>query len=690
MDDENPFSTLCAPFVLGLSAACIASCFWRRVDVMSRKAKEVARAKSTGTYAVPRCLVASLGYSQLKPQELPSDIAIVLSLSEADGERPSRTLQEQLGQLLPAVQRVLMCTEASPPEAIFLVDCTPLIPTGTSPRSVLDAEGMANGPLGKQLGKPVGRLLEKMLAGYHGRVTLVTFGGGAQLALRMLQAAQNDHGFKEGAVDRLVLLHPRLSATAVNNLLAKPSKTQMVVDIYYESAAALEKRDAMVRHAYDRGTSRILAPDEPSRAHTVGCGLYVSLLSNRKGLREGGSEADMYCTQIDPEEADTVGKSVFWSELTFEMSRATKMHTAVLVDLDPYEIAQAVLGASAPPARSPRAHPMPSKPSTPRTPPLTTSASGAPCEGSPTVASLVGALVLRGNRCVLVRSLAAPPEWPGMRLPYVELAAGESSLDGAVRAASEYCDIDGPAELEVLPHIPPAVLYLEGRHSERRYVLVHVFYARQPPPDGPLEDADLTDEDDLYDWYTWPRAVHVLRKDPHVLSTLRTMACALAAAHQGGHLPSKFGGVFGQEFLAALTLPAAAPETVHPRDSPQSVAMWDEAADAGQASPASAPPASQLSRLEAKIDQILAAMAVGTAVAPPPLAATAACNEGSHQGGGGAHPPVVDGPLSMVMEAANRLQHESARPLPVTVLSGFLGSGKTTLVSPRVPVILAC
>ena len=95
-------------------------------------------------------------------------------------------------------------------------------------------------------------------------------------------------------------------------------------------------------------------------------------------------------------------------------------------------------------------------------------------------ASCVGALVLRGNRCVLVRSLASPPLWSGMRLPYVELDTDESAVDGALRAVSEHCDIDGPSELELLPHVPPAVLYLEGGLR----VLVYAFNAVQPPPRG--------------------------------------------------------------------------------------------------------------------------------------------------------------------------------------------------------------
>ena len=73
--------------------------------------------------------------------------------------------------------------------------------------------------------------------------------------------------------------------------------------------------------------------------------------------------------------------------------------------------------------------------------------------------------------------------------------AGESDAAAAVRAASELCDIDGATELEPLP-LPPALI-----HAADGPVPVYALYARNAPPPGPLEDADATDDDDLYDWY---------------------------------------------------------------------------------------------------------------------------------------------------------------------------------------------
>ena len=35
-------------------------------------------------------------------------------------------------------------------------------------------------------------------------------------------------------------------------------------------------------------------------------------------------------------------------------------------------------------------------------------------------------------------------------------------------------------------------------HGEDGPVMLHFFYALNPPPPGPLEDADIEDEDDYY------------------------------------------------------------------------------------------------------------------------------------------------------------------------------------------------
>ena len=203
-----------------------------------RKARQVASAKAAGAYSTAGCLSATLGYSPLKPTQLPDHIAVVLWLPEA-ASKPG-TLPARVGKTLPAVQRVLMSTDeaASPPGAVFIVDCTPLVPAGGSGQAIMDkevGEATADGHLSKQISKPVGRILDRLCVGYRGCVTLVGVESGAPLALTLLE-----HGTKSGAtVERVVLLQPHLSAAAVNALLVKQMPAPPVLDVLYESARGI-------------------------------------------------------------------------------------------------------------------------------------------------------------------------------------------------------------------------------------------------------------------------------------------------------------------------------------------------------------------------------------------------------------------------------------------------------------------
>merc|ERR1712048_509453 len=79
-------------------------------------------------------------------------------------------------------------------------------------------------------------------------------------------------------------------------------------------------------------------------------------------------------------------------------------------------------------------------------------------------------------------------------------------------------------------------------------IAVRALYARNAPPPGPLEQADVEDPEDCYDWYTFPRAMQALAKDPYARAALATMACTLAAGAAAGYVPNQWGGVFGHEW----------------------------------------------------------------------------------------------------------------------------------------------
>ena len=443
-----------------------------------RKRQEVSAAKAVGAFATARCYSASLGYSSIKPLHLPERIAVVLWLPEASSSKPAASLaipEEGLAKTLPAVHRVLMSAAASSPGAVFLLDCTPLVPAGGSARDIMDkevAEAGADGRLGKLVSKPVSKILDKLLAGYRGSVTLVGVAGGAPLALCLLE----QHGTK--LIERIVMVKPYISPSTVNALLVKPSLAPPALDVLYESDRDRQRRDQAVRHAYPKGSSLVLD------SHVaVGRALYSSILSEPAS----GSEpppAAFQAVAIDPGEIDDAGRAVWWNEWTFELNAQTKQPEAVVSELDPWG---ASTTAAAPPGET------------------ASSCDRHDCDGCPAVnptggsgeSQWAGALLLRGNRCVLVRSLASPPAWSGMRLPRLSMRPHEPPIECAIRAAAEACDIEEhiDTELERMPAVPPAALQLEAGRA-----LIFPLYATRPPPEGPLEDADVTDEEDTYDW----------------------------------------------------------------------------------------------------------------------------------------------------------------------------------------------
>ena len=129
---------------------------------------------------------------------------------------------------------------------------------------------------------------------------------------------------------------------------------------------------------------------------------------------------------------------------------------------------------------------------------------------------------------MLVRSLAEPPAWPGMRLPQARPRARETSEGAALAAVCEQCDIE-PEELHFNRDVPPVVYYSTLPSGEVQVVTLYVAFATfPPPPDGYQDDeSGEEDEDDLYDWFTFEQAVAALGTDSE-REALRMVPCCVS------------------------------------------------------------------------------------------------------------------------------------------------------------------
>eukprot|EP00927_Polykrikos_kofoidii_P022732 TRINITY_DN2113_c0_g2_i2.p1 TRINITY_DN2113_c0_g2~~TRINITY_DN2113_c0_g2_i2.p1 ORF type:complete len:1063 (+),score=184.56 TRINITY_DN2113_c0_g2_i2:139-3327(+) len=167
-----------------------------------------------------------------------------------------------------------------------------------------------------------------------------------------------------------------------------------------------------------------------------------------------------------------------------------------------------------------------------------------------------GCLVLRGGRCVLARR-----EGQKMFVPAGEAQAYETAEQAAVRAVAEACDIH-QEEIALLRDVAPAVVY-EPIPGLSKPVVVTIFaaLATSPPPAG-AEDDESEDEDDLYDWYSYEKAVkrlgsHFERESLAIVAT--GVQRAVASGVVLPDYPCSFGprAVSSHDLEQPLQLPAA-------------------------------------------------------------------------------------------------------------------------------------
>ena len=181
----------------------------------------------------------------------------------------------------------------------------------------------------------------------------------------------------------------------------------------------------------------------------------------------------------------------------------------------------------------------------------------AACDADDQGEARVAALVVRGGRCILARSLQTPKAWEGMRLPSAPAVAGEDAFPargGRSRRSSTSTSRTKAEQMAPFPNMPQLTLY---RASGGLSTVV--FMKALQPPVEPQEDYDLSDEDDDYDWYTLSRALP--RVDPPTACLLQTAAFALHGAVEAGVVAKEWGGVFGGELVAAVAGDAPATPT---------------------------------------------------------------------------------------------------------------------------------
>ena len=472
-------------------------------------------------------------------------------------------------------------------QSILVVDIQEMFETEEDYQTAMENE-MAQAGVTKMFGKRIVRLFQRLLL--H-KVTIAAEGSLCPILIKLCQAI---HSLDHEMIEEMWLIEPNISTKFVNTCLVEAGTTGAancpLVQLNVISYKKSNTRLSILQHYFPNMGQELILAEKTDQVPN-----WFSMIHDRR-IKDPTNDPP---SEYDPYYCNELGKMLFLSVVKVEMNRHSKQYERIC-----FEVTDDLLHVAEPEPQQAE-----EEPATEHIATADGNMDWSQCQRH------IGALVLRGNRCVLVRSLSN--QWKGMRIPSVLQQPNEAPTDAAIRAVVEQTEVEAE-EMRPLPHILPVAVYAPNG----RPILMELYplYATQPPPDGPLEDADLEDDETPYDWYTFPNALK--RLDKASIDGLHSMALNLVRAANVGLVPAKWGGVFGQELQLVQAQQSAF--------SPSLVA------------------------LETSVEEWTP----------------------SQQGDMLQHVRKANQELEQRLGAGGKRSDK----LPVTLLSGFLGSGKTTLL----------
>jgi hypothetical protein len=379
---------------------------------MSRKARLSSEDKKDWTCV--RCWTAQKGYCAFKPatNSYLKKAIVILEHESPNHDHPMKNISGIVQELLFSERN----KENSENEQIgveetlvIVVEFTSLLQIrydededGISNDSVLTDEA-AEHQYGKRIEKRVVRFLHRL---HLREATIVARGSCCPFAIKLFSPSAT-RSLSDENVKRLVLLAPHIPPSFINHHLLDTTYTKRLQNVEllcaYTSDREKKKRDAILRHYCPLGTSLTWGKGEINQQHMevllplllrkkkVDCHERDSSSSSTTTKNNSASTSPVY--MFDDERYDDLGRRIFFSELTIVMDPNSKMDVQVSEPITFHSIA----------------------------PPYENSKKRYNDGEAVNIEDCLkecGALILRGNRIVLCRSLDNPTL---MSIPSCEL-----------------------------------------------------------------------------------------------------------------------------------------------------------------------------------------------------------------------------------------------------------------------------